>query len=361
MKIVFLVIVFLHGVIHLFGFLKGFKLSEIERLSGDISGQQGFFWLIAFLLFLTSAVLVLANKDWWWMFGILAVIISQILIIMQWQDAKFGSVANFIVFVVILFAVADWNFNNMVKNEVNEFLRNSKSNEKIVKQEDLTKLPSVIQKWLYRSNTLGKQMFNEVNLTQSGEMRTAPDGKWMNFKAEQWFSTSKPGFIWYADVSMFPGIYMTGRDKFINGEGNMLIKLLSLITVVDSKGDEINQGTLLRYIGESVWFPYAALNDYYIWEEIDPLTAKVTMKDGATQVSGIFRFTEDGDFSSFEAERYYERKEGASLENWLVTVNENGYKDFDGIRIPAKLSVIWKLKEGDFNWLNLEITDINFR
>jgi hypothetical protein len=361
MKIAFSVIVVFHGIIHLLGVIKGFKLAESDRFSGDISRTEGFFWLIALLLFLLSVILLFANADFWWIIGLPAVIVSQILIIMQWQDAKFGTVANIIILIVLFFAFSEWNFNNMVRSEVKEFISAGFSEEKIITEDDISGLPPLIKKWLHRSNIVGQSFYQIVNLKQKGEMRTSPDGKWMNFNAEQWSNSSKPEFIWKTDVSMFPGIFMVGRDKYLNGEGSMLIKLLSLITVVDSKGPEINQGACLRYLGELVWFPYAVLNKIYLWEEIDPVTAKITLKQGDISCSAIYKFTEEGDFLSFEAKRYYDRKEGATLEDWLVIADGNGYREFESVRIPAKLSVVWKLKEGDFNWLNLEITDVRFK
>jgi hypothetical protein len=39
-------------------------------------------------------------------------------------------------------------------------------------------------------------------------------------------------------------------------------------------------------------------------------------------------------------------------------MDENGYREFEGIRIPAKASVTWKLKTGDYNWFNLEINSV---
>jgi len=361
MKIVFAVIAVFHGIIHLLGVIKGFRLAESDRFSGDISRTEGFFWLTALLLFLLSVVLLFSGTDRWWIAGLSAVIISQILIILQWQDAKFGTIFNIIMLIVLFFAFAEWNFNNMVRKEVEEFISAGSSGEKIITEDDIAGLPLVIKKWMYRSNIIGRPLYQIVNLKQEGEMRTSPDGKWMSFHAEQWSSVFKPGFIWKADVSMFPGIFMSGRDKYADGEGNMLIKLLSLITVVDSKGEKINQAAFLRYIGEMVWFPYAVTNDIYLWEEIDSFTAKISSKQMNTDVSGIYKFTEEGDFLSFQARRYYEREEGATLEDWLVIADVNGYREFEGIRIPAKLSVIWKLKDGDFNWLNLEITDAGFK
>jgi hypothetical protein len=140
----------------------------------------------------------------------------------------------------------------------------------------------------------------------------------------------------------------------------MLIKLFSLFPVADSKGKETDQGTLLRYLAETVWFPSAALNNYIAWEEVDSTTAKATMSYKGTTASGVFKFNTDGDVVSFKTLRYYDRKEGSTLEEWLISIPENSYKEFEGIRIPAKSTVTWKLKTGDFTWYKLEVTDVEY-
>ena len=53
-----------------------------------------------------------------------------------------------------------------------------------------------------------------------------------------------------------------------------------------------------------------------------------------------------------------EQMKNATKEKWYV--KNTGWKDFNGIRIPYKASVLWKLKEGDFNWADMEITEIEF-
>jgi hypothetical protein len=106
MKFVFAVIVFFHGIIHLLGFIKGFKLAEANRLNGEISKTEGFFWFVALLLFIGSVVLVFINTDWWWFISVTAVVISQVLIFLQWQDAKFGTIANVIILIILVFVIA---------------------------------------------------------------------------------------------------------------------------------------------------------------------------------------------------------------------------------------------------------------
>jgi hypothetical protein len=84
------------------------------------------------------------------------------------------------------------------------------------------------------------------------------------------------------------------------------------------------------------------------------------MTYGGISAEGVFTFTEEGDVTSFEAQRYYQRKDGPTLENWFISIDENGYKEFEGIRIPAKCAVTWRLKEGDFTWFSLEIDEVDY-
>jgi hypothetical protein len=71
-------------------------------------------------------------------------------------------------------------------------------------------------------------------------MRATAGGKRMPFEAEQYFTTQKPGFIWFAEVKAAPGIHFTGKDKYEDGKGHLLIKLLLLFSVAGAKGKEIN-------------------------------------------------------------------------------------------------------------------------
>ncbi len=359
-KAIFSSVIIIHGLIHLMGFLKAFQLVEINQIKQTIHRPIGLLWLISALLFITVAVIFLFKNDWWWMVAVPALMFSQILIIMYWRDAKYGTIANGIILIGTIIAYGIWSFNTMVTNELKAFVTPAISEKKVVTKEMLDDLPPVVKKWLQVSNIIGKEIVWRVYLKQTGEMRTKPGGKWMPVKAEQWFKTEEPGFIWVADVKAAPGIHIAGRDKYENGKGHMLIKLLSLITFVDAKGKETDQGAMLRYLAEIVWFPSAALNDYIQWEQMDMKTAKTTMTYGGITASGFFKFDDNGDVVSFEAKRYYARKGGATLEDWLIQIEKDCYKKFENIRIPTRATVIWKLKEGDFPWFKLEITDIHY-
>lgn len=359
LRLIFSLFVVFHGFIHLMGFIKAFKFMETKNFNLFISRPVGILWLLAGGLFILTVILLLSKVEWWWAIAIPAVILSQILIITVWQEAKFGTIANIIVVLAAIEGFGCWQFNRMVKNELNLYTPFVGKN-KMVTPGMLGKVPPVVQKWLRRSNVVGKNETQSVYLVQGGEMRTSPNGKWMPVRAEQWYMTQKPCFLWIADVQAVPFIHLKGMDKFERGKGKMLISLLSVFPVVNASGKKIDQGTMLRYLGEIVWFPSAALCDYIQWDQVDSLRARATMTYAGLTVSGLFKFDENGDVVSFEAKRYYDRKGGATLEDWFIQIEKNAYREFEGVRIPAISTVTWKLKEGDFTWFKVDIRDIKY-
>lgn len=133
---------------------------------------------------------------------------------------------------------------------------------------------------------------------------------------------------------------------------------MAVIIIADAHGKEIDQGTLLRYLAETCWFPSAALEPYIHWENIDDTSAKATMQYHGTSASGVFIFSKTGDIKQFEALRFYEQNDDFTLEKWII--NCELHQEMNGIRIPVRSTVTWRLKSGDFTWLKLYITDINY-
>jgi hypothetical protein len=358
MSIGFSVVVFLHGLIHLMGFIKAFNLAAIQQLTLDISRPAGLLWLAAAVLFTATATALLLGRSWWWLIAAAALVLSQVLIIMYWRDAKFGSIANAIVLAGVILGYGSWSFGLQAVENRRALLEAASPEGKIISAETVAGLPPVVQTWIGKSGVIGKKSSRIVHLKQQGEMRTKPDGKWMPFTAAQWFTASNPGFVWHADVEAPFGIRLAGLDTYREGKGHMLIKLLSLIPVVDARGDEIDQGAMVRYLAEIIWFPSAALSDYIKWEQVDATAARATMTAGGTSATGTFHFSPRGDVLKFTAKRYYSRNDQTTLEDWIITIDPDSYSSFSGVRIPTRSTVTWKLKDGDFTWLRLRITEI---
>lgn len=99
MKTLLLIILILHGGLHLVGFYRAYVKADVVNLSRYISKPFGALWMLSGILFLFVAVLILMNLTWWPYFAIAAVILSQALIFLFWKLAKYGTFFN----VVILF------------------------------------------------------------------------------------------------------------------------------------------------------------------------------------------------------------------------------------------------------------------
>lgn len=359
-RIAFVAFAAVHGLIHLMGLVKAFRLAEVSQLSASISKPAWILWLLAGVAYLASAAVFAFGIRLWWVLGAVALVLSQILILSAWGDAKAGTIANVIVLAAVVLGYATWRFDSVSRTELRALLGAAIPKGEVVTEQRLASLPPVVQTWLRSAKVVGKESASTVHLAQKGSMRTSPQGSWMPFEAEQWFTCGNPAFLWLADVSAGPGLSIAGRDTYRDGRGHMVIKLLSLVSVADASGKEIDQGAMIRFLAEMCWFPSSALSDFVRWEQVDSLGAKAVIEYGGITGSGLFTFNERGEVLRFEAKRYYDRSGASTLEDWLVEMGPDGYREFSGARIPAKASVSWKIDGGLYNWLTLEITDLAY-
>lgn len=359
MKHAFAILLCIHGIIHLMGYAKAFYLNDIQQQILGISKPIGFLWLVTFILFIVTAIQFLTYKKWFYL-ALIVVAVSQILIIMAWKDARFGTIPNFIILVVSIASLSTYRFHAMIDNESTQILYNAtRSTHNNISKNNFKDLPEIVKKWMQNSGATDHIKVSSVRLKQQGEMRMKSTSKWMSFKADQYFDVTHASFVWKTNVNENHVVNMVGRDKLLKGEGAMLIKLFGMFPVVnESKNYQINSGAMIRYLAETCWFPSAALHDYITWEGIDDTSARATFKQNDLSVSGVFSFNTEGDLVSFKAERYYGGSEDAKLENWYVEMVS--YKTFHGIRIPNKSKVTWQLENSDFHWLTIEITDLDY-
>ncbi len=259
-------------------------------------------------------------------------------------------------FLLLLFASC--SMHKMIEQEKAEILSSVKEGEApIVTEERIQSLPEPVKKWLKTTGIVGRPEIRRGWLSQSAQMTMKPDQKkWYTAKAKQLFTTDPPAFLWTVRMKMNPLISIKGRDKFVDGKGEMRIRMNSLINVVHETGEKIDEGTLQRYLGEIVWYPTAALSPYITWESIDEFSAKATMRYNGTEGSGTFYFNEKGDFIRFSAMRYKENTSDARRYEWIISVRK--YAVMDGVKIPVEMDATWKLEDGDWTWLKLTIDKI---
>ena len=222
-----------------------------------------------------------------------------------------------------------------------------------VSERDLERLPEAVRRWLRYSQVVGTQRPTTVRLRQHGEFQMDSRG-WLPYEAEQYFTTDPPAFLWKASFRMLPLVSVAGRDQYRNGEASLQMRILSLFPVAQKTGGGLNQGDLLRYLGEFQWFPAAALADYVSWEGLGPDSARATISHGGVTASMTFVFGADGRLLEEQAIRYNDAR--GRNERW---VNRNDSDQvFDGIRVPAVGEARWEYDSGLYPYIRWHLTDL---
>jgi hypothetical protein len=350
-------ILFLHGLAHLTGYAKSLGYLEHLLLNVHIFLPEGLCWLAASAIFVIASFLLSYKNRKWIGFAISGVILSQSLIIYHWHYCGYSTFVNLFILAAVFAGIAKYRFERLQKSEVDKLL----ANHSFHKEEDevsVTTLPPIVQKWITSSGALKAKKAHLAVISQKGQMKLKQGSKWIPYTATEYFDLVKPTFIWNVTAKLNSWLFFTGRDKLIKGKGWMQMRLFGAVKIADSTPEsKTKSGSLIRFLAEMMWFPNAAMRPYLEWESLEPLRARAFLHTPGISVSGIFTFSENGDVISFEAERYMGSKKTAKKETWLITVS--GYNTFNDIRIPSTSSVTWKLKTGDFTWLNLETLHVD--
>ena len=220
----------------------------------------------------------------------------------------------------------------------------------------LRDLPAPVQRYLRHAGVVGQPRVHTVRLKQAGRFRTGPDRAWMDFRAQQYYTVEPPGFLWDATFYIAGLPLMRVRDRHLNGAGNIRVTVAGLFTVADAAGKALDQGTMLRFLNEMMWFPSAFLGDNVGFAPVDDQSAKVTFSDHGKRVTATIYFDEEGRLLNFVAERYYEA--GDRYLPWSTPMSE--YGEFHGRQVPVRGEGVWKLAEGDFAYIDPVISELEY-
>ena len=179
-------------------------------------------------------------------------------------------------------------FDRRVAGQVRHLFAASKGRSRLVTEADLVGLPEPVQRWSRWANVLGRPYPVAVRLTQEGEFRMGLDRGWMPFTAEEYYTTDPPGYVWKVTFKLAPLVTVTGRDRYTEGQASILMRLLSLIPVANDHSPGLNQGAMLRFLNETMWFPAGVLNPHISWEPRDQTSAVATMRYGGVSASAAF-------------------------------------------------------------------------
>ena len=227
---------------------------------------------------------------------------------------------------------------------------------RLVSENMLADLPAPVQRYMSFTGVLGKPWIDNVVLRYVGKFRQGLDRPWMPMTAKQSYTISPPSFVWDARFKTLGLPLLRARDEYRSGHGHMFARLAGLITVFDIRGEQLDQGTMIRYLSEMIWFPTAFLGENITWQSVDDQSADVQFEDAGKSVSGRLYVDGDGRPVNFTARRYREIDGDFSLDPWSTPIT--GYGELAGLNLPTQGQAVWNLESGDLMYADLQIEEI---
>lgn len=217
--------------------------------------------------------------------------------------------------------------------------------------DQLAGLPVPVQRYFRHVVPEGYPYIRSVRLKHDGYFKTAPGKGWTAIEGEQYFTTDPPGFIWQGTTTLF-----RARDQYVAHQGRLTVHLLSMLRVVDAHGPTVDQGELLRWLGESTWFPTNLLpSERLRWSPIDAYTAKLAVEYEGLSLAYTVSFNEQDEIVRLETQRYMTSDR---LERWVGKLSD--YQCIHGVRIPTRIQATWKLPEGDHTYADFRVKEIAY-
>lgn len=254
--------------------------------------------------------------------------------------------------IAIILLIGRWRLSMQFGKEIRLLFSQSKNiSDKTFNYKQLAGLPEPVQRYFKLVLKEGQPYINYARIIHDGQFKTGFDKDWVNINGEQYATTETPGFIWKGTTSMF-----TARDMFIADKGRLVVSLFSLYNVVDAKGEQYDQGELLRWLGESILYPTNLLPDERLqWIPIDSQTAKLTFNYHQLSLFFIITFNETGEITQMETKRYMDDK---NLETWVIKCMD--YKEMNDVVIPLAFEVLWRLQKGDFSYAKFNLKKVEY-
>jgi hypothetical protein len=354
LRFLFIALLLLHGMIHVMGFAKAFDYGNITQLQKEISKPLGVLWLTTALLFIAAAVMYF-TKTAWWQPGLAAVVLSQILIMTAWQDAKFGTLANVIIAIVLVLAFSAWRFERGYQQDVQAGIDRTKSlHISLLTEADIRHLPAPVQRYLRYAGVLNKPKVHEMRVVFDGEMREK--GKdWFSFTSEQYNFFDLPTRLFFMKAKMF-GVTVPGYHAYKNGQASMQIKLFGLFPIVNIQDGSLNKAeTVTLFNDMCLMAPGSLISPAIQWDSIDDRSVKATFTVNDISISAVLYFNDQDQLINFISDDRYALPD---KKQYRFSTPVGSYQNFHGYNIMSYGETVWHYPDGPFTYGKFVLKDI---
>jgi hypothetical protein len=229
---------------------------------------------------------------------------------------------------------------------------------KLYPNRNIDSLPTILKHYLKQCGFVMNEQLTHCDIKwKYAYLKMAPDKKWLPISCTQVNFIPEPARLALMETRVFGFIPLGARDKFQNGNGNMLVKLLNLFTLTNAKGPEMDSAGLTTILAEAVLVPAYFFQPYITWEEIDRYSVKGTITCQNIKASGVFYFNEHNEFLRFETEdRYYNNNGKFEKHKWSAYAWN--YKTMNGFSQPLNFMAVWNMPNMDYNYFKGRVSTV---
>ncbi|MHB1327730.1 MAG: DUF6544 family protein [Gemmatimonadales bacterium] len=357
------ILIGLHGLIHLLGVAKALDPQALPTLPLTISRGMGWWWLIAGVLLVATALMSMLRLPGWWLLGAAGLVVSQVLIVGAWSEAWAGTIGNVFVLCAVLlgwFLYGPTSLRHAFDQDVAP--RFDQSNTATIEETDLAGLPAPARRFLAASGVIGQPRVRNYRIRFRGRIRGTPEARWMPFTVDQQSFADAPSRFFLMHARMF-GLPVEAFHRLAEGQATMQVKLLGAIPLVRADGAEMNRAESVTLLNDMVVMAPATLLDPTVrWEAIDDRTTLVRFTHGPDTVSATLLIDPDGrliDFISDDRPRLSE--DGKRFESARFSTPILSYGTFGSMRLPRRAEARWSLPAGgDFAYAEVEMISVEY-
>lgn len=350
-KYIILVFLGIHGAIHLMGFVKALHPESLTALPTAISIPKGLLWLLTALVLGLAFILLILDKENWWVAALIGVSISSWLIYDYGETARFGWVANAALMIAIVIGWGHDHYAQVYQWDVKNGLEQKKA---LLPTRQLAELPLPVQKYLRLCGIHKEQRPDHVFFTMNGKMQNGK-GSWFDFTSEQYdfFEPYSRSFFMLGKIK---GLKVPGYHKWTDGKGSMDVSLFGLIPILHYEGQMMYQSDAVTLLNDiCLMVPSALLDPNFRWENIDSFTTKIYFPYPGGEVSANLIFDEEGKLINFVSEDRYDVGKGKIFR---FSTPVTAYTRINGTNVVKSADAIWHYPEGDFTYAKFNLIDI---
>ncbi|WP_141824434.1 DUF6544 family protein [Humibacillus xanthopallidus] len=359
-----IVVVAVHGLLHLLGAVKGFGWAVVPALSTPIGPWLGLAWLVVAMLMLAVAVLLARRRCPWWL-ALAAAVASQALIVSAWQDASAGTAVNVLLLVVAAHAWARTGPRSLragYAHHVEAALAQTRQSG-FVTEDHLATLPAPVARLLRHAGAVNRPAVIGFRATIHGRIRGGPAKPWMPFTGEQVnVYGPEPCRVFFMDATMF-GLPVDVLHVFDRQGATMRVRLASVVPIVSAAGAEMDRAETVTVLNDlCLLAPAALVGAPIVWAppESETSTATAEFTVGRQVVSATLTIDAEGRVTDFVSDdRLRASPDGRSFvpQRWSTPVRSEG--EWSGHRVCREGEARWHAPEpeGSFTYLDFVVDD----